>query len=367
MSRVVIILLGLLALALLVFLCVRNHSTTIQTDIQNRISNSLSTEPTTWAKASTDGRNVLLLGFAPSEALRNKAEDIARAVPGVVSVDNQIQLAKAEQASIPKPEPIYSPYKTQFNKTESGITLSGLVPDQEKRNVLVQLAENKFGMGNVIDHLKIGMGAPENWLQTATAAISNLTLFKEGNIEITDTQLKLTGRVINNDAKKTIADSLNQLPKTFSVNLDFITPQIAIAELKDSSSQVPTPPPPPCADQFEQLFTDDRVIFFPTDGFELSSQSRRIIGKVLKFSLVCPNSIIEVAGYTDSKGNEPYNLTLSNDRANAVAEKLIQNGFPANMLKVKGFGESNPSSDNKTEQGQANNRRIEFRYLQERE
>lgn len=364
MSRVVIILLGLLALALLVFLCVWNHSITIQTDIQNRISNRLSTEPTTWAKVSTDGRNVLLSGFSPSEALRNKAEDIAWAVPGVVSVDNQIQLAKAEQASIPKPEPIYSPYKTQFNKTESGITLSGLVPDQEKRNVLVQLAENKFGIGNVIDQLKIGMGAPENWLQTATAAISNLTLFKEGNIEITDTQLKLTGRVINNDAKKAIADSLNQLPKAFSVNLDFITPQIAIAELKDKSSLDLAPS---CADQFKQLFTDDRIIYFPTDSFELNSQSQRTIEKILKFSSTCPNSIIEVAGHTDSKGNEPYNLTLSNDRAKAIADKLIKNGFPANMLKVKGFGESNPLSDNKTEQGQANNRRIEFRYLQERE
>ena len=61
MSRAVITLLGLLALALLIFLCVRNHSSSIQTDIQNRTSISLSDEPTTWAKVNTDGRNVLLI------------------------------------------------------------------------------------------------------------------------------------------------------------------------------------------------------------------------------------------------------------------------------------------------------------------
>jgi outer membrane protein OmpA-like peptidoglycan-associated protein len=367
MSRTVITLLGLLALALLIFLCVRNHSTNIQTDIQNRTSNRLSDEPTTWAKVNTDGRNVLLSGIAPSEVLRNKAEEIALAVPGVVSVDNQIQLVKTAQASesIPRPESqsIHSPYTTQFTKTVSGITLSGLVPDIENRNTLIQLAENKFGVGNVIDQLKIGLGAPQNWLQTAKAAISNLALFKEGAANLTDNQLNLTGQVIDNDAKTAVANSLGQLPQSFRVNLDLTSPEVAVEESQDMVDQSSAAS---CADQFEQILTK-RVIHFSTNSSLLKTQSQKAIKKILQFASICPNSIIEIAGHTDSRGAKSYNLALSQNRANATANKLIKKGFPANMLKIKGYGESNPSSDNMTARGQANNRRIEFSYLQEGE
>ena len=367
MSRAVITLLGLLALALLIFLCVRNQSTSIQTDIQNRTSNSLSDEPTSWAKVNTDGRNVLLSGIAPSEALRSKAEEIALAVPGVVSVDNQITLVKTEQTSTstskPELQSIHSPYTTQFTKTVSDITLSGLIPDIEKRNALIQLAEEKFGVKNVIDQLKIGLGAPQNWLQTAKAAISSLALFKEGVADLTDNQLNLTGQVIDNDAKAAVADSLSQLPQSYKVNLDLTSPQVAVAESKDITDQSSASS---CADQFEQILTKP-VIHFSTDSSLLKTRSQKAIKKILQFASVCPNSIIEIAGHTDSRGAESYNLALSQNRANAIADKLIKKGFPANMLKIKGYGESSPSSDNMTAQGQANNRRIEFSYLQEGE
>ncbi len=367
MSRAVIALLGVLALILLIFLCVRNHSTSIQTDIQNRTSNSLSDEPTSWAKVNTDGRNVLLSGLAPSEVLRNKAEEIALAVPGVASVDNQIQLVKTGQASENTPksevESIHSPYTTKFTKTVSGITLSGLVPDVENRNALIQLAENKFGVGNVIDQLQIGLGAPQNWLQTAKAAISNLALFKEGAVDLTDNQFNLTGQVIDNDAKTAVADNLSQLPQSFKVNLDLTSPQVAVEKSKDIIDQSSAAY---CATQFEQILTK-RVIHFLTDSSLLKTRSEKAIMKILQFASICPNSIIEIAGHTDSRGSESYNLALSQNRARAIADELIKKGFPANMLKIKGYGESNPSSDNMTAQGQASNRRIEFSYLQEGE
>lgn len=371
MSRAVIILLGLLALALLIFLCVRNHSTDIQADIQSRTSNTLSANPTSWVKVNTNGRDVILSGLAPSETLRNKAEDMARAVPGVVNVDNQIKLAQTELAdtSIPEPELepqlIHSPYKTQFTKTLSGVTLSGLVPDEKKRIALIQIAETKFGIGNVFDQLEVGMGAPENWLQTATALISNLALFKEGNADITDMQLKLTGQVINNNAKNKIEDNLkSQLSNAFSIDLDLTSPPTVAVEPKAIPPQNLVVS---CSDQFKQLLADENMIHFSTDSSKLQTQSQKVVEQIIHFASACPNSIIEVAGYTDSRGSESYNLTLSQNRAKAIASELIKNGFPTKMLEIKGHGESSPSSDNKTEQGQANNRRIEFRYLREGE
>jgi len=375
MNRAVLILLGLLALALLIFLCVRNHSTSIQTDIQERTTSRLESEPTTWAKVSTSGRDVLLSGIAPSEALRNKAEELALAVPGVFNVDNQIQLAKTDLSSTIEPDiraeieqepittPSHSPYKTKLSKTDSGIILSGFVPDEDSRHTLIKLAEDKFGIGNVNDQLEIGLAAPENWLQIATSAINNLNFLKIGDADMTDSHLKLTGQALDTAANTTIANNFNQLSTLFSVDLEIANPPIPVV----NTSVTEQAPEHSCLDQFKQSLSNDRIIYFSTDSSQLKELSERAINKILQFSSACPNSIIEVAGYTDSRGSEPYNLTLSNKRAKSIANELIKRGVPTKMLTVKGYGESNPSSNNDTGKGQANNRRIEFRYLQEGE
>lgn len=375
MNRAVLILLGLFALALLIFLCARNHSTSIQTDIQERTTTRLGSDPTTWAKVSTSGRNVLLSGIAPSEALRNKAEELALAVPGVLNVDNQIQLAKTDlSASIEpdiraevKQEPIttqaQSPYKTNISKASSGIILSGFVPDEESRHTLVKLAEDKFGVGKVTDQLEIGLGAPENWLQIATSAINNLDFLITGDADITDSHLKLTGQPLDTAAITTITNNFNKSSNIFSFDLELANPPIPVV----NTSIAEQAPELSCLEQFKQSLNNDRIIYFSTDSAQLKEQSERAINKILQFSSACPTSIIEVAGYTDSRGSEQYNLTLSNKRAKSIANELIKRGVPTKMLTVKAYGESNPSSNNDTGKGQANNRRIEFRYLQERE
>jgi len=67
-----------------------------------------------------------------------------------------------------------------------------------------------------------------------------------------------------------------------------------------------------------------------------------------------------VNGYTDSTGSEEINLTLSNARANAVKEYLVNKGVDTNRLRTKGFGESNPIDTNATKAGRLNNRRVEI-------
>jgi OOP family OmpA-OmpF porin len=211
--------------------------------------------------------------------------------------------------------------------------------------------------------LEIGLGAPENWLQIATSAINNLNFLKTGDADMTDSHLKLTGKALDTAANTTIANNFNQLSTLFSVDLEVANPPIPVA----NTSVAEQAPEHSCLDQFKQSLSNDRIIYFSTDSSQLKEQSERAINKILQFSSACPNSIIEVAGYTDSRGSEPYNLTLSNKRAKSIANELIKRGVPTKMLTVKGYGESNPSSNNDTGKGQANNRRIEFRYLQEGE
>ena len=65
-------------------------------------------------------------------------------------------------------------------------------------------------------------------------------------------------------------------------------------------------------------------------------------------------------GHTDDTGAENYNQALSERRARSVDNYLEQKGIPAKRIKIKGFGEAIPKYDNTTDDGRAQNRRVEF-------
>lgn len=72
------------------------------------------------------------------------------------------------------------------------------------------------------------------------------------------------------------------------------------------------------------------------------------------------NVNIEVAGHTDNRGSDKYNMKLSQRRAEAVRNYLISKGIAADRLTAKGYGESQPVADNATDEGRFKNRRVEL-------
>ena len=69
---------------------------------------------------------------------------------------------------------------------------------------------------------------------------------------------------------------------------------------------------------------------------------------------------VEVAGHTDNVGTPEANLRLSQERAQAVMAALVERGVPAGRLTAKGYGQTAPVADNRTEDGRAKNRRVEL-------
>jgi len=74
-----------------------------------------------------------------------------------------------------------------------------------------------------------------------------------------------------------------------------------------------------------------------------------------------PDIKVEISGYTDNRGNDALNQSLSKRRANAVAIQLIEQGVRADRISSKGYGESNPIATNDTEAGRLKNRRVELK------
>jgi outer membrane protein OmpA-like peptidoglycan-associated protein len=74
-----------------------------------------------------------------------------------------------------------------------------------------------------------------------------------------------------------------------------------------------------------------------------------------------PSYLLGIEGHTDNTGDKTKNLTLSQKRADAVKNYLVKKGIDASRLTAKGFGDTVPVADNKTADGRAKNRRVEFK------
>lgn len=99
MSRLLVGLAGLLALAAVAVLCVRSVGPDIQTDIASRTETALVNAGFTWASPTVDGRDVALVGVAPDAQARVRAGDVAREVYGARTVQNRLSLASESARS----------------------------------------------------------------------------------------------------------------------------------------------------------------------------------------------------------------------------------------------------------------------------
>ena len=95
----------------------------------------------------------------------------------------------------------------------------------------------------------------------------------------------------------------------------------------------------------------------------LTADSQTVLSEVATGLKSDPNMKVEIAGHTDSKGSDAYNQKLSQNRANSVKAYLVSQGVPTTRLVAKGYGEKSPVATNETDEGRAQNRRVEFRVL----
>lgn len=105
---------------------------------------------------------------------------------------------------------------------------------------------------------------------------------------------------------------------------------------------------------------DLRDIYYETNSYTLTQASKVIIALFVEFLKDNPTVKVEIQGHTDNIGNDDANLKLSELRAKAVYDHVLSKGIPADRLRYKGYGESQPIADNNTAIGRAKNRRTVF-------
>jgi len=104
-------------------------------------------------------------------------------------------------------------------------------------------------------------------------------------------------------------------------------------------------------------------VFFDTDSYELLEASVFELDNLVKLLQLNSSLEVEIGGHTDNTGTTDYNKTLSENRAKAVYNYLIQKNISKARLTFIGYGENIPIADNNTEEGKAKNRRTEFKVI----
>jgi outer membrane protein OmpA-like peptidoglycan-associated protein len=126
--------------------------------------------------------------------------------------------------------------------------------------------------------------------------------------------------------------------------------------------------------ELEKIKVGERIIlkniFFEFDKADLLPESKMELDRLVELLNRYPAMKIEISGHTDSKGNDEYNLKLSQARAQAVVDYLISKGISKDRLQAKGYGETKPIAPNQNpdgsdnEEGRQLNRRTEFKILE---
>ena len=104
-------------------------------------------------------------------------------------------------------------------------------------------------------------------------------------------------------------------------------------------------------------------IFFATGESEVLQQSYNELMKLKQLLENNPGMQIELRGHTDNQGTLEYNQKLSEARAKAVADYLVEKGIDRKRLSSIGYGKSQPIADNATAEGRQKNRRVEYRVV----
>lgn len=224
-------------------------------------------------------------------------------------------------------------------------------------------------IGFVVPTAKIGIGyetMSEYYSGNEDSRFANAGLGVK--VPVTDTlALKLEGLYMLkcNDSRFD-----NNAAVLAGLSFAFGAKEVAAAPVVETPAPVATPAPvkvtpAPVVEKVEVKVEKVNLhINFETDSAKIDKASVPRVEKFSTFLKKAPSYKAEIIGHTDSTASDAYNDKLSNNRANAVKDMIIQNGVAADRVSAVGKGEKEPVATNKTKEGRAENRRIEAQLIE---
>lgn len=237
-----------------------------------------------------------------------------------------------------------------FDNTDGKITVSGQLATEADKTRLWDALKANFGEGNLAGNISVDPATlPAGWMDKLIAALPELKA-KGLKFGLDGDKLTIDTSGMAEADRFSVSDKLRSLFSGFEISGLWDRAAAAMSGLKAGFSG------------------DDLVkalnlmnIYFDTGSATITRDSMETLTSAANAIKQAPaGTRIEVGGHTDNTGNAEANVTLSQQRADAVAAKLAELGVAADTLSAKGYGQTKPRASNDTDEGRAQNRRIEF-------
>jgi len=247
---------------------------------------------------------------------------------------------------IKAPPYVFQAYKDPVTMS---LTLTGYVPDNKVHAAIATAAGRKFFSQKMVDNLKASIGAPWGFVSAVVPALGALSRLSTGTLVVTDREVKISGDALYEAAMAQIRAGLaKDFPQGWQLK----------AELSVKPAAAPVDPTV-CQQLLSELLEKGQIRFEPGRA-AIDPDSAGLLDRLVETTLRCPTSKIEIAGHTDADGEDAFNQALSEKRAQAVADYLVKAGLSADRFTAIGYGSSQPVATNDTDEGKAQNRRIDF-------
>lgn len=389
MHRGTVLIVGLACLAALVLFAAMIFAPRIESDIGGRTAQVLASAGKDFVEISVDGRDVTVTGAAPSDADREDVVGLAHELWGVRLVRDEMTVL----------DPPVSPFTFSATVSEDSVSLKGFVPDEATKSAL---AERAAAIGKPVnDETIIARGVPDQaWGDAVAAGLEQLAGLGDGELIVEDTTLSLTGSLTSEEEAAALESALIAgLPASYAFQPAFdVPPPIIVDEPAPIGADTPSDggatasssdtagaagdgaaatgesdtadgaaalldslgSPEECQAEFDTILTQ-RAIQFSSASAVISVDSYDLLNELGEISGRCSGALIAIEGHTDSTGPLQGNIDLSLARAEAVMEYLVGLGIDRARLSAFGYGPTLPVASNDTEEGRAQNRRIEFK------
>jgi OOP family OmpA-OmpF porin len=230
---------------------------------------------------------------------------------------------------------------------EAPVVVSGTVADEATKAALLDRLRIVYGSSRVVDQLSVGtVAAPANWNEYVAKLINpDLKLVSRGQLKVEGSKVSLRGDVANEEQRQKIAGNIAaSLNPTYTVNNGL---RVAVSEQGVLDAALA-----------------NRIIEFESVKATLTEECMTVLDQLSAAMQKLKGVKVEVIGHTDNAGSRAGNLSLSQARAEAVKAYIVGKGIAADTIAVSGEGPDRPVADNRTAEGKARNRRIEFKVMQ---
>ena len=298
-----------------------------------------------------NGQQARLQGVLPDEAAIAAAQVVAQTAAGsggawaggVTNVDiSGLKVGVSE-----------SPFSWRAYRQGARFILTGAAPSEQARAELDAVAQASFPNAEIIDEMHVAAGAPSPlWREVAAKALRDLSRLRTGEVRIVDSQIVFLGEATP-DAGDTLRQAYLNPPAPFRARIDLDGAELQGLDLASGNAEA-------CEDAFTRVMASNVILFEPGSA-AIDPQSRQLLDRLASVALRCDRFTIEVSGHTDNQGSRALNMDLSQRRAQAVAQYLSSQSVAPDRLRAAGYGPDRPRASNNSPQGQAANRRIEFK------